>query len=112
MISLKRWQHDRTIRRRITGGHGCHGVGVGEDDTREKEGEEMIALHGVTLDDYEINSDRELNYGWTQICEGCRSKFLQHGVAHDEGHGICGVYGCDNISDHYLDFDKWEITND
>jgi hypothetical protein len=87
-------------------------VGVGEDDPRKKEGEKMIVLHGVTLDDYEFNSDRELNYGWTQICEGCRGKFLQHGVAHDEGHGICGVYGCDNVSDHYLDFDKWEMTND
>ena len=69
----------------------------------------MIAVQGVKLDDYEVNTDRDLSYGWTQICESCRSKFPEYGVDHNSGHGICGVFGCENDSNHYLDFDKSEL---
>ena len=32
----------------------------------------MITVQGVKLDDHVINSDsdKELSYGWTQICDG------------------------------------------
>jgi len=73
----------------------------------------MITVQGVKLDDHEINTYfQDLSYGWTQICESCRSKFSEHGIDHNSGHGICGVFGCENDSNHYLDFDKSEVADD
>lgn len=71
----------------------------------------MITVQGVKLDDHVINSDsdKELSYGWTQICDGCTSKFSERGIDHNSGQGICGVAGCWNDSSHYLDFNKDEV---
>ncbi len=47
---------------------------------------------------------------WSQICNSCTEK---HNIDHkyldeDAGHGICGVEGCENESDHYIDFPEGE----
>ncbi len=68
-----------------------------------------MRLHGVVLDDYEINTDKDLSYGWTQICPLCESKFPQRGIDRYSGHGICGVKNCENNALHYLDFNKDEV---
>ena len=69
-----------------------------------------MKINGVVLDDYVINTDRGLSYGWTQLCEDCESKFPQRGVDRNSGQGICGVEGCGNDARHYLDFDNREVT--
>ena len=69
-----------------------------------------MKVQGIELDDYEINTDRDLSHGWTQICLDCESKFSQHGIDYNSGHGICGVKSCNNHSIHYLDFDKDEVA--
>jgi len=54
-----------------------------------------------------INDD---NNKWSQICQGCleKHKFDEKDadcfISWNEGHGICGVEGCNNESDHYIDF--------
>lgn len=49
---------------------------------------------------------------WSQICQSCVDKHNIDSKCLDEGtgHGICGVEGCDNESDHYIDFPDDEIT--
>ena len=71
---------------------------------------ETIVVQGVELDDHVINTDKDCSYGWTQICESCRSKFSEYGIAHNESYGVCGVTGCENDSEHYLDFDESEVS--
>ena len=47
--------------------------------------------------------------GWSQICENC---VTAHDIPRimldtDRGYGICGIEGCANEADHYIDFPDW-----
>lgn len=56
----------------------------------------------VKFDDFE-----EDEYGtWSQICQSCVDKYNidEHCLDIESGRGICGVEGCENESDHYIDF--------
>lgn len=50
-------------------------------------------------------SDSE--YGkWSQICPSCVKKLrIKERSLDNAGQGICGVEGCSNESDYYIDFD-------
>ena len=44
---------------------------------------------------------------WSTICEDCLQKSdfsVQYGVKWNEGNGFCGVAGCEEKADHYIDF--------
>jgi hypothetical protein len=58
----------------------------------------------VCFDDFE--EDAEDQHEWSQVCESCRIKYNIPASMLDEnsGSGICGVQGCLNDSDHYIDF--------
>ena len=56
-------------------------------------------------DDYDFDCDT-----WAQVCDKCakehrlQDSYLELGA----GHGICGVLGCNEQSDHYYDFNRTE----
>ena len=52
-------------------------------------------------------------YGtWTQICESCAEKYNFYGrLSNISGDCICGVFGCENEADYYLDFNE-DILSD
>ena len=65
-----------------------------------------IEVEGVILDDWVENNDPDLSYGWSQVCDEHLLDFPD--TMHDcnSGSGICGVKGCQNEADHYIDFDE------
>lgn len=61
------------------------------------------------FDDY-VNNDWGDGFGmpyWTQVCESCAKKhhLLDSYLDINSGHGICGVQGCNELADHYYDFE-------
>ena len=63
-------------------------------------------MKNITFDDVTINDNKTK---WSQICECCRNKYnivddKEISLAYNEGSGICGIEGCNNESDHYIDF--------
>ena len=63
----------------------------------------MLKHRGITFDDYVV----ENNGVWTQICTTCAEKHhiatarLSGGASNES---ICGVAGCENEANFYLDF--------
>lgn len=42
---------------------------------------------------------------WSQICSKCvTKKGIKESTLDDAGSGICGIKGCSNESDYYIDF--------
>ena len=42
---------------------------------------------------------------WSQICKGCVEElYVSKSLLDDTGSGICGVKGCSNKADYYIDF--------
>lgn len=63
----------------------------------------IIAQHILIFDDY-TSGDEGV---WTQVCKHCARKYNIDEKYLDEcGSGICGVQGCNNEADFYLDFPK------
>lgn len=62
----------------------------------------VLTYKNITFDDY---VDGEKNV-WTQICQPCTEKhgFNQDMLDKHVGSGICGIKGCEDEADHYLDF--------
>lgn len=74
---------------------------------------DALEYRGVKFDDYTINEDKTV---WSQICNECCVK-ESHNIRYVDldfhsGHGICGVKGCSNESDHYIDFQMFDCKND
>jgi len=67
----------------------------------------LLRFYGVVFDDYTENAKGD-GYGhWTQICQGCVDKHgIDKSLLDEAGQGICGVQGCENKADYYLDFPK------
>lgn len=53
----------------------------------------------------DIVEEDEYN-AWSQICEEClrKLKIPSENIDKNAGNGICGVKGCDEDSEHYVDF--------
>jgi hypothetical protein len=61
-------------------------------------------FNGIVFDDVSEKIDSELN-DWSQICQPCVTKYSVHIRHLDEaGQGTCGVEGCENEADYYIDF--------
>ena len=59
--------------------------------------------NGVTFDDFVIDEDGQ--HVWSQVCPSCAKKFnFSENILDNAGSGICGVDGCNNESDYYIDF--------
>jgi hypothetical protein len=66
---------------------------------------------GTLFDDYTLQSIEEFDTDtWTQVCDKCAKEhcLLDSYLETGAGHGICGVLGCNNESDHYYDFNREE----
>jgi len=69
-----------------------------------------LSVNNILFDDY--TDDYENGCFWTQICAECAIKHkFDSNLLDDSGSGICGVKGCTNEADHYLDIQdnmiKW-----
>ena len=65
-----------------------------------KQNEHMY--NGIVFDDFIVSDDGGI---WSQICDSCISKYwIDVAILDGAGRGICGVKGCDNESDNYIDF--------
>jgi len=62
-----------------------------------------LHFSNIIFDDYVKFEDE--NY-WSQICQSCVNKLNISAsmLDKDAGRGICGVKGCSDGSDHYIDF--------
>jgi hypothetical protein len=67
----------------------------------DKNGCENLIYNGIVFEDFVVG-----DYGlWSQICDSCISEHQIDGAFLDDvGSGLCGVKGCDNESDNYIDF--------
>lgn len=44
---------------------------------------------------------------WSQVCKSCvQTHNFSENLLDDAGSGICGVIGCSNESDYYIDFEE------
>lgn len=66
----------------------------------------------IRFDDYVKRYDD--NNCWSQICDKCAKKYKvnERYLDVDGGGGICGVKGCENEADHYIDFPDDKITEE
>lgn len=63
----------------------------------------------VIFDDVTLKSNEGDNH-WSQICKTCVEKHnIPEEKLDDVGSGICGVEGCSNESDHYIDFNDTDL---
>lgn len=61
----------------------------------------MYEYQGISFDDV-VEDEYSL---WSQVCPECARKFnFPERMLDDAGSGICGVKGCSNESDYYIDF--------
>lgn len=60
-------------------------------------------FNGVDFDDCTLNEDGSQ---WSQICDKCLIKydFKKNKIDEQSGSGTCGIKGCVNEADHYIDF--------
>ena len=69
-----------------------------------KEGILSLKESYITFDDFTENEKGLENSHWTQVCEDCRNKYnFPFSDLDDVGYGICGVLGCQNEADFYLE---------
>lgn len=72
---------------------------------------QRLKYKGITFDDFTDDRDdfRVPKY-WSQMCEGCYKKYgYKIPNCSGDGSGICGVEGCENEADYYVDFDTAEV---
>lgn len=62
-----------------------------------------IYIDGVIFDNYTVP---ETLPAWSQICIHCTQKYNINidCINKNIGHGTCGVKGCTNKANHYIDF--------
>ena len=71
----------------------------------------MMIYKGIRFDDHSHSEDDGYNYNWSQICTACA---CEHGIYSEAAKNdcpatlICGVEGCNEEADFYLDFDGTE----
>ena len=66
--------------------------------------------HGnLVLDDWVKNEDPDLNDNWTQLCPKHAKQVQKIDMLDESGSGTCGVEGCWEESEFYLDFDNQDI---
>jgi hypothetical protein len=69
----------------------------------------MFEYNGIKFDDANRKRNDGLN-DWSQVCQHCVDKYhIDHSKLDDAGSGICGVSGCSNEADYYIDFQDGEL---
>ena len=76
-----------------------------------------IEWRGIIFDDYVSHEEQERKeygvWGWSQLCpkhaEAIKSSHGD-GMLDDCGSGICGIEGCNEDSDYYIDFPLNEVV--
>jgi hypothetical protein len=73
---------------------------------------DVIKVKGIALDDFTLNlvdtAKEGLSYGWSQVCDK-HAKLFPAKMLDNVGSGICGVEGCKEEAEHYLDFEKNDV---
>ncbi len=66
----------------------------------------MLKCKGIVFDDYTFGE-----YGmWSQVCAECAKKHkMPKNLLDESGSGICGVEGCENEADYYIDLPEGEF---
>lgn len=66
----------------------------------------MLKYKGIVFDDYTSGE-----YGtWSQVCVECAKKHkMPKNLLDESGDGICGVEGCENEADYYIDLPEREL---
>jgi hypothetical protein len=72
----------------------------------EAVGMSSYTYKGITFDDFTSAKDSSSELPYSQICKKCVSKFagISNCISDSPSTSICGVRGCDNESDYYIDF--------
>ena len=64
---------------------------------------------GIVFDDVILKESEDLN-DWSQICQECKDGHnISIDVLDHTGSGICGVEGCNNEAEYYIDFPDREL---
>jgi hypothetical protein len=71
----------------------------------------LYNFNGVIFDDVNLSDNDDYN-DWSQVCEHCVGKHKLNEqeakgncfIDRHSGNGICGIEGCENEADHYIDF--------
>lgn len=67
----------------------------------------MVDFRGIPFEDVVQDDDGHV---WSQICQQCVDKHeVQINILDEPGSGLCGVLGCENEADYYIDFPDEEI---
>jgi len=70
---------------------------------------QRLKYKGITFDDFvDDRDDFRVPKYWSQVCESCYRKYadkLSSCADGAFGYGICGVEGCENAAEYYVDFD-------
>jgi len=73
----------------------------------------VIKYRGVVFDDFNTFEEHGKVYNfWSQICTDCvknNKEIIKTILLDDCGQGICGVEGCTNEADYYIDFPPKEV---
>ena len=77
----------------------------------------LLKLENMIFDDFTIDDGEQMTR-WTQVCESHSQPFKDNKtnctLSSCAGEPICGVDGCEDIAEYYLDFidgDYREITS-
>ena len=72
-------------------------------------------FRGIHFDDFVSKEDVSGDeVGWSQICQDCIDKYEldPRALSSLAGEAICGVEGCENEADYYVDFHEEECFDD
>ena len=63
----------------------------------------LIKYRNILFDGFTVNNfEDSIEYiAWSGICNQCREKYFP--IVNDMCGGLCGIYGCDNDADVYID---------
>lgn len=69
---------------------------------------EKMKFKNVKFDDYCKEEDSSTGIAWSQICKNCVNKHnINDSCLSDIPHeSICGVEGCEEEADYYIDFEE------
>jgi hypothetical protein len=64
-----------------------------------------MTIEGVVFDDFTVDDGEQITR-WSQVCQDHVNHFQGTNAIASQcaGEPICGVEGCDNIAEYYLDF--------
>jgi hypothetical protein len=85
------------------------------DKIKVRKAKEMVSMakeldfNGITFDDFVVDKEGGV---WSQVCDKCANKYEIDAEKYLDtiGSGICGVKGCNNDGDSYIDWTVNDVT--